>query len=102
MRSEISFTSDDVFLAVTTISFDIAGLELFLPLICGGRVALADELATDAGRLTEMIAATRPTVIQTAPALWRSLIASGWRGESKLRIISGGEALTRTLAEQLL
>ena len=102
IRSEISFTGDDVFLALTTISFDIAGLELFLPLICGGRVALADELATDAGRLTEMIAATRPTVIQTAPALWRSLIASGWRGESKLRIISGGEALTRTLAEQLL
>ncbi len=102
MRAEISFTSDDVFLAVTTISFDIAGLELFLPLICGGRVALADEFATDAGRLTEAIAATQPTVIQTAPAIWRSLVASGWRGDSKLRIISGGEALTRTLSEQLL
>jgi amino acid adenylation domain-containing protein len=102
MRSEISFTGDDVFLAVTTISFDIAGLELFLPLICGGRVALADEFAADGGRLMEAIAATRPTVIQTAPALWRSLIASGWSGESKLRIISGGEALTRNLAEQLL
>jgi amino acid adenylation domain-containing protein len=102
MRTEISFTSDDVFLAVTTISFDIAGLELFLPLICGGRVAVADEFAADAGRLMEAIAATRPTVIQTAPALWRVLVASGWPGESKLRIISGGEALTRILAEQLL
>ncbi len=102
MRTEISFTSDDVLLAVTTLSFDIAGLELFLPLICGGRVVLADEFVADGGRLTEAIAATRPTVIQTAPPLWRSLIASGWRGEPKLRIISGGEALTRTLADQLL
>ena len=41
MRCEISFTSDDVLLAVTTLSFDIAGLELFLPLICGGCVAVA-------------------------------------------------------------
>jgi amino acid adenylation domain-containing protein len=102
MRDEISFTSDDVLLAVTTLSFDIAGLELFLPLICGGRLALGDEYAADGERLIEDIAATRPTVMQTAPALWRGLVAAGWRGDPKLRIISGGEALTRTLAEQLL
>jgi amino acid adenylation domain-containing protein len=102
MRTEISFTSDDVLLAVTTLSFDIAGLELFMPLICGGRVVVADEFVADGSRLTEAIEAARPTVIQTAPPLWRTLIASGWRGESKLRIISGGEALTRTLADQLL
>jgi len=102
MRSEISFTADDVLLAVTTLSFDIAGLELFLPLICGGRVAVADELAADGEHLAEAIAATRPTVIQMAPALWRILVASGWRGAPNLRIISGGEALTRTLADQLL
>ncbi|HEV2171010.1 MAG TPA: amino acid adenylation domain-containing protein, partial [Candidatus Binatus sp.] len=102
MRTEISFTSDDVLLAVTPISFDIAGMELFLPLICGARVVIADEFVADATRLIETIAATRPSVIQATPALWRMLIASGWRGEPNLRIISGGEALERSLADQLL
>ena len=102
MREEVSFTSDDVLLAVTTLSFDIAGLELFMPLICGGRVVVGDEFAADGERVMKAIAATHPTVIQAAPAVWRIVIASGWRGDPKLRIISGGEALTRTLADQLL
>jgi amino acid adenylation domain-containing protein len=102
MRDEISFTSDDVLLAVTTISFDIAGLELFMPLICGARVVVAGDYVADGARLSETIAAAAPTVIQATPALWRILIAAGWGGGPKLRIISGGEALTRTLAGQLL
>jgi len=102
MRHEISFTSEDVLLAVTTLSFDIAGLELFMPLICGGRVAIAAELGADVARLVETIAESRPDVIQATPALWRLLLASGWMGEPKLRIISGGEPLTRTLADQLI
>ena len=102
MCGEISFTSDDALLAVTTLSFDMAAMGLFLPLICGGRVAVPDEYVADGARLMETIAATRPTVIIATPALWRILIASGWRGEPKLRIIAGGEALTRALADQLL
>ena len=102
MRDEISFTCDDALLALTTPSFDIAGLELFLPLICGGRVIMADEYVADGARLMETIAATQPTVIQTTPGLWRILIGAGWRGDPKLRIISGGETLSRALAHQLL
>src|SRR5271170_2428759 len=102
MRREISFTSDDVVLGVTTISFDIAGLELFLPLICGARVVVVGDFVADGARLSQTIATIRPTVIQATPALWRILIAAGWNGGKKLRLISGGEALTRTLADQLL
>ena len=103
MREEIAFTSRDVLLAVTTLSFDIAGLELYLPLISGARVVLLDSnAAADGSRVIEMINTMRPTVMQATPSLWRILIASGWRGESRMRIISGGEPLPRSLADELL
>ncbi|MGC2442180.1 amino acid adenylation domain-containing protein [Candidatus Binatus sp.] len=102
LRGELSFTRDDALLAVTTLSFDMAAFGLFLPLICGGRVALPDEYLADGARQMETIAATRPTLITATPSLWRMLIASGWSGDPKVRVIAGGEALTRMLANQLL
>ncbi len=97
------FTSQDVLLAVTTLSFDIAGLELYLPLLAGGRVVLADQETTkDARALCDLLASSGATVMQATPATWRMLLEAGWRGDSALKILCGGEALPTELAQQLL
>ena len=93
----------DVLLAVTTLSFDIAVLELFLPLVNGGRVVVAGREATSDGRrLRDKIAEVGPTLMQATPATWRLLLAAGWTGSGRLKILCGGEALGRQLACELL
>ena len=96
-------TAADTLLAVTTISFDIAVLELFLPLIVGAKIVLVSrEIAADGGRLAAAIAASETTFMQATPATWRLLLATGWSGNPQLKILSGGEAMTRSLADRLL
>jgi len=103
MRRKPGFTAHDTLLAVTTLSFDIAGLELYLPLLCGGQVVVADRLeARDPRSLRNLIEKHAPTVMQATPATWRALIEDGWTGSPAMKILCGGEALTRDLAEQLL
>jgi amino acid adenylation domain-containing protein len=95
--------ADDVLLSVTTLSFDIAVLELFLPLAVGARVVLASrETAADGARLATALERCGATVMQATPATWRLLVESGWRGAPGLRILCGGEALPRQLADALL
>lgn len=95
-------SEQDVLLAVTTLSFDIAGLELFLPLILGAKVVLASaEEASDARRLKEVLSESNATVMQATPATWRMLLDVGWRGDPNLAILCGGEALPRDLANRL-
>ncbi|HVW11326.1 MAG TPA: amino acid adenylation domain-containing protein [Bryobacteraceae bacterium] len=103
MRREPGMTRDDILLAVTTLSFDIAALELFLPLVSGAKVVIADRMAAADGReLSRLISQRRITVMQATPATWRLLLESGWTGSSRLRALCGGEALPRELAEALL
>ncbi len=103
MRREPGFTADDVIVAVTTLSFDIAGLELFLPLVSGGRVVVApSETVADGRALAALLKDSGATVMQATPATWRLLLESGWEGDPGLRALCGGEALPRDLAERLL
>ena len=93
---------EDRMLALTTLGFDIAGLELFLPLVTGGCVVIADrETASDGLKLARLIADSGVTILQATPATWRMLVDAGWSGDPTLRILCGGEALPRDLAEQL-
>ncbi len=103
MQREPGLSADDVLLAVTTLSFDIAVLELYLPLVTGARVVIAsrDEVA-DAHQLSTRMEQTGATVMQATPATWRMLIDAGWRGDGRLKALCGGEALTSELAAQLL
>jgi len=90
------------FLASTTLAFDIAGLEIFLPLTVGATVDLAkDEVAGDGLRLLARLAESRPAAMQATPAGWRMLLEVGWEGDRALAVLCGGEALSPVLAEEL-
>ncbi|NEQ79119.1 MAG: amino acid adenylation domain-containing protein [Moorea sp. SIO2I5] len=103
MAQEPGLTASDTLLAVTSISFDIAALELYLPLITGARLQLASrEVATDPKQLMEQLKASSATVMQATPATWRMLLTANWQGNPHLKMLCGGEALPQDLAEQLL
>ncbi|MGD9851048.1 MAG: amino acid adenylation domain-containing protein [Nitrospirales bacterium] len=103
MARKLAVTQTDVFLAVTPITFDIAALELFLPLSVGARVILVSgEDTRDGTRLIEQLHTSGATVMQATPATWSMLIKAGWEGNKNLKILCGGEALSRELAEELL
>lgn len=103
MQRTPGLTAKDTMLAVTTLSFDISALEIYLPLIVGARVILADkEEASNGRRLIELLKQSEATVMQATPATWRMLLDTGWQGNDSLKMLCGGEALSRTLANELL
>ena len=103
MKREPGLSADDVLLAVTTLSFDIAGLELFLPLLNGARIVIARrEIAADGMALAQLLTSCGATVMQATPVTWRLLLQAGWEGNPALKILCGGEALAPDLAEQLV
>src|SRR5271157_4037856 len=103
MQQEPGFTAQDRLLAVTTLSFDIAGLELYLPLVTGGTTIIASrEDNYDPARLMARLRDSRCTVMQATPATWRALLEAGWEGAKDLKILCGGEALPSDLAQALL
>ncbi len=86
-------------LAITTIAFDIAGLELFGPLMHGGTVVLTPQnVGLDPRVLTQWLLEHDIDCLQATPATWQLLVDSGWRGKSDLIALCGGEALNQTLA----
>lgn len=103
MAKAPGLNKDDTLLAVTTLSFDIALLELFLPLITGAKVVIVDrKIAADGQQLQAYLDQTGATVLQATPATYRLLLEAGWRGHDQLKILVGGEALPQDLANRLL
>lgn len=103
MATKPGLTANDRVLAVTTTTFDIAGLELFLPLYVGATVLIADrDTAVDPRRLRERLENDSITLMQATPATWRLLIDEDWKGDHRLRLLCGGEALRPDLAAELL
>jgi amino acid adenylation domain-containing protein len=103
MRRKPGLEAKDTLLAVTTLSFDIAALELFLPLCVGAKLVIASrESAADGGMLLARLKSSGATVIQATPVTFRLLLEAGWNGEPRLKILCGGEALPRELAGRLL
>src|SRR5215471_4696290 len=103
MRREPGFEASDTLLAVTTLAFDIAGLEMFLPLLAGGRVVIVSrETASNGTLLMQSLEKSRPTVMQATPATWRLLIESGWTGNEKLKVLVGGDVLSAELGRELV
>jgi amino acid adenylation domain-containing protein len=103
MRKKPGLESKDTLLAVTTLSFDIAGLELFLPLCAGAKLVIASrEAAADGNLLLGRIKSCGATVMQATPVTWRLLLEAGWDGNPPLKVLCGGEAFPRDLANELV
>ena len=102
MAEAPGLTAEDVLVAITTLSFDIAALELYLPLLVGARVVLATrEEAQDAWRLAERLEQVGATVMQATPTTWRMLLDSGWSNPRRLTQLCGGEPMPADLARRL-
>lgn len=103
MARRPGFREQDRILSVTTLSFDIAVLELYLPLIVGGTTIIAErESVTNGQALAALIEEHDVTVMQATPSTWRLLLLSGWRGKQPLKALCGGEAFPQDLAQDLV
>ncbi|MFP5260531.1 MAG: amino acid adenylation domain-containing protein [Blastocatellia bacterium] len=102
MGRRLGLDHTDRLLSVTTISFDIAALEIFLPLSLGGSVVVAaqDEV-NDGEKLIERIDAAGVTAMQATPSTWKLLLEAGWGGDGRIKIFCGGEAMGPDLAAKL-
>jgi amino acid adenylation domain-containing protein len=103
MEREPGLSATDTLVSVTTLSFDIAALELFLPLMTGARLVIATkEQVLDGYQLLKVLEQSQATVMQATPAGWRMMLEAGWKGQPRLKVLCGGEALPRDLADSLL
>jgi amino acid adenylation domain-containing protein len=103
MEQQPGLVASDVVAAVTTISFDIAAVELYLPLLVGARIELvAQKTASDGEALSRLLAASGANVLQATPATWRMLLQAGWRGGEGFRALCGGDTLPKDLADAIL
>ena len=103
MRETPGFTANESVLAVTTLSFDIAVLELYLPTIFGGSVVVMDTYgAVNGEQLAEALDAHDISLLQATPGTWRLMIQSGWKGKSDLKVLCGGEPMPNDLVQPLL
>ena len=103
MRVAPGFSERDRLLAITTISFDISVLELFLPLAAGGYVVVGTrDQVTHPAILQQLLAEQSISVMQATPATWQMLFDGGWTGKPGLKILCGGEAFPKHLAERFL
>lgn len=103
MQQRPGLTRQDAFVAVTTLAFDIAALEIYLPLIVGAKLIIAPQDAVaDGSQLRKLLNDHKATVMQATPTTWRLLLLSGWQNESGLKILCGGEVFPNELAKQLV
>lgn len=102
MQSLLKPTAKDRFLALTTMIFDIAGLELYVPLTIGGRVVMASsETVHNPPALARLIQSSGVTHVQATPSLWRVLLSSSETRLENVHVLVGGEALSADLAATL-
>jgi amino acid adenylation domain-containing protein len=103
MEREPGLGPDDRLVAVTTLSFDISVLELFLPLVVGAEVIIASEdQSRDAGSLAQLLRDAGATTMQATPTTWRMLLDGGHRFPPGFRALCGGEPMPKSLAKELL
>lgn len=94
---------NDTILAVTTLSFDIAVLELILPLTVGAKTFIVNrDTSANGNELLKILNQVNPTIMQATPGTWRLLLNTGWNGSEMLKILCGGEAFPRDLLRELL
>ncbi|WP_019305241.1 non-ribosomal peptide synthetase, partial [Xanthomonas oryzae] len=101
LHAQLPLSPQDRLLAVTTICFDIAALELFAPLIHGACVVIASTQIQEPTQWMQLLADERISVLQATPTFWQMLLNAGWQSTPTLRLLCGGEALPQDLAQRL-
>lgn len=102
MAEEIDITEKDVLLGITPFTFDLSVPDIYLPLITGGKMILGGQMARfNPHEIIRYIAQHQVTWMQATPTTWQMLVTCGWKNESNIKIITGGEALTNQLANKL-
>ncbi|CAH8292861.1 amino acid adenylation domain-containing protein [Mariniflexile fucanivorans] len=103
ISKEPGITENDKFLAITTISFDIAGVELFLPILNGACIVMADaETARNGELLLDILKTKEISIVQATPTTWKMLLESKWVQPLPITAFCGGEALTSELAQKIM
>jgi amino acid adenylation domain-containing protein len=103
MRERPGLTTDDVVANLTTPAFDLSVPDWYLPLTTGAQLAIVPREATlDGVELADWLTRTGATFVQATPTTWQALLDAGWAGSATLKVVCGGEALARALAEELL
>lgn len=103
MKEAPGIQQHDKLLAITSISFDIAGLELFLPLVMGATLIIADSnTARDGALLLDLMEQSQATFMQATPSTWQMLLDAGWQKKRPMKLLSGGEEMPAALADKLL
>ena len=103
MSNLLKVTSKDILLSVTTIAFDIAEMEVYMPLVTGAKLVIASqETATDMALLISKFKQSEATIFQATPVTYKMLLINSWEGKKDLRVVCGGEALSKELVRELL
>jgi len=103
IKNKLSVQANDSFLAVTTYCFDIAYLELYLPLLVGAECILtATQDQSDPDKLLTLISKHKPALMQATPATWKILFASGWTNQENVTQLCGGEPLPTALQQEFV
>jgi len=103
IQKQPGITPGDIMLGITTMSFDISELELFLPLIAGAQLIIVDtDIAKDGRALAEVIEAEKISIVQATPFTYKMMLEYGWEKHLPIKVFCGGEAMTRDLADKLL
>ena len=103
LQDLLNLGPDDTWLSITTLSFDVAALEIFLPLVTGARLVMADrDVAGSGARLADEVERCGATIVQATPTSWRLLLGAGHWPSRAIQRISGGEPLPRAVADGLL
>lgn len=103
MRKKPGISQDDIMFSVTTYSFDISILEFFLPLISGATLYVADQFTVTEPELTiRKIEQIKPTILQATPSFFQMLFNIGWKGDKKLKVLCGGDLISKALADKLI
>ncbi len=103
MQKRPGLARTDVLVAITTVSFDISGLEIYLPLVTGARLVLLNrDDVGDGFRIIHHLEKQQATVLQATPSTWRMLLDAKWAGRPGLKMLCGGEGLPRDLGNQLV
>jgi amino acid adenylation domain-containing protein len=103
MKVQPGLSTDDVVVNLTTFAFDLSVPDLYLPLTCGAKlVVLPRESTFDGVELATRLEQAQATFVQATPTTWQLLVDAGWAGSRRLKVVCGGEPLSRNLAEELL